>query len=186
MKSIDLLPRGWEQDAWLTGFYPDDLPEDWRLCYFANEFSSVLLPRAVWVDAADDAVEGWAEDLPVGFRCYLEVASAASAASGRKLDAVLSALGRHAAGVVCTGGAAVASGCVSFSFCESPATAALCAGPVACSIPGSAIDDLPAARRLLEALARRPASAPAVVVLNPVSSEALHRWWQLAYLAGLA
>ena len=183
MNRIDLVPRGWEQESWIRGFYPDDLPEEWRLCYFANEFSSVLLPRTTWLSVADDVVIAWAEDLPAGFRVYLE---GVCAAHEGKLDRVLSALGGHLVGVVNDEAGIRKSGQVSFSFRETPVEAVCVAGPVACSVPGPSIDDLQAARRLLEDLARRPGSAPAVVILESVSPAALHRWWQLTYLAGLA
>lgn len=37
---------GWQHDAWQGNFYPEDLPEDWRLGYYANEFPVVLLTEA--------------------------------------------------------------------------------------------------------------------------------------------
>ena len=183
MNRIDLVPRGWEQESWIREFYPDDLPEEWRLCYFANEFSSVLLPRATWMGVADDVVTEWAADLPAQFRIYLE---GACAAHWGKLGRVLSAFGERVAGVVNDGRAIQKSAYVAFSFCEAPVEAVRFAGPLACAIPGPSIDDLPAARRLLDDLVPRPGLAPVLVILDPVSPDALHRWWQLAYLAGLA
>ena len=119
MNRIDLVPRGWEQEPWIRTFYPDDLPEEWRLCYFANEFSSVLLPRTTWLGVADDVVTAWAEDLPAGFRVYLE---GVCAAHEGKLDRVLSALGGHLVGVVNDEAGIRKSGQVSFSFRETPAS----------------------------------------------------------------
>lgn len=183
MNRIDLVPWGWAQESWVGGFYPADLPEEWRLCYFSNEFPSVLLPRVVWTGAADDLVAEWVADLPAEFCVYLEGACVGDRA---KLRRVLSVLGGLVVGIVDTGRAIEQPGCVSFSFCKGPIEAVRRAGPVACSIPGALVDDLPAARRLLEALAARPDSAPAVVIVDPVSVGALHRWWQLAHMAGLA
>jgi len=68
-KSIIVGACDWDRPEWLSTFYPDDLPEDWRLSYYANEFSAVLVPQAKW-RAADVDFEQWAEDVPEGFRFY--------------------------------------------------------------------------------------------------------------------
>ena len=43
-RELLLRARDWEHPAWNQEFYPDDLPEDWRLSYYANEFPVVLVP----------------------------------------------------------------------------------------------------------------------------------------------
>ena len=62
---------GWHHDAWQNSFYPEDLPEDWRLSYYANEFSAVLIP-AGYLQREDCDFEQWYEDVPEGFRFFLE------------------------------------------------------------------------------------------------------------------
>jgi uncharacterized protein YecE (DUF72 family) len=47
-RAIHLGVRGWDHDSWRGRFYPDDLPEDWRLAYYANEFSCVWLDFDAW------------------------------------------------------------------------------------------------------------------------------------------
>jgi hypothetical protein len=64
---------GWDHDAWASAFYPDDLPGDWRLAYYANEFRAVLLPAKDWSAAGPDLFSAWREDVHEGFRFYLEV-----------------------------------------------------------------------------------------------------------------
>lgn len=39
--------RGWWDLADRATFYPDDLPEDWQLSYFANCFRTTLLPASL-------------------------------------------------------------------------------------------------------------------------------------------
>lgn len=39
---------GWERADWLSGYYPPDLPADWRLAYYANDCGCVLLPADSW------------------------------------------------------------------------------------------------------------------------------------------
>lgn len=182
--TLDLVPVGWERPDWITGYYPDDLPEDWRLAYFANEFPSLLLPQAVWTGAADDDIEAWADDLAPDFRIYLYTTSETHP---ERLAQVSATLGRRIAGVIHHGSQAARPGRPArFSFHESPTEAACHPGPAACAVPGSLIDDLPAARRLLDDLSRRPSAAPAMLILDPVAPEALRRWWLLAQLTGVA
>ena len=66
------LRTGWDPNPAAPPWYPDDLPDDWRLGYFSNAFWAVLVPAAQW-RAAGPAVAGrWAEDTPLRFRFYLE------------------------------------------------------------------------------------------------------------------
>ncbi len=41
--AFHVLAVGWDHPAWQGSFYPDDLPADWRLTYYANEVPGVLL-----------------------------------------------------------------------------------------------------------------------------------------------
>jgi hypothetical protein len=52
---------GWEHDAWNGGFYPEDLPADWRLGYYGNEFPVVLIPAIKWPDDVERVQEWLAE-----------------------------------------------------------------------------------------------------------------------------
>jgi len=61
---------GWDQHHWQGVFFPDDLPDDWRLTYYANEFSAVLVPENEW-RAADVDFAQWADDVPDDFKFYL-------------------------------------------------------------------------------------------------------------------
>ncbi len=68
-KSIVVGACGWDHSLWQDNFYPEDLPKDWRLTYYANEFAAVLVPQEKW-RAADVDYEQWAEDVPEDFRFY--------------------------------------------------------------------------------------------------------------------
>lgn len=63
--------RGWEQPGWAQTFYPDDLPADWRLTYYANQFRVVLVPPERLV-ASDAALADWVADTDEGFRFVCE------------------------------------------------------------------------------------------------------------------
>jgi len=59
----------WDYEHWQKSFYPHDLPEDWRLSYYANEFSTVLLPASVMC-CNEQTLESWADDVGEAFRFY--------------------------------------------------------------------------------------------------------------------
>lgn len=93
---------GWDHAAWSGAFYPDDLPPEWRLAYYANEFRAVVVPAALWRGADAGTAAQWAADTAEGFRFLLEAAAGAPAA------ALVQALGDRYAGMAGPGGLAVA------------------------------------------------------------------------------
>ena len=70
---IIVAVRGWSHPSWNGSFYPDDLPEDWQLSYYGNEFNAVVVPASGWVGLDYVEVERWVEDVPEKFLFYLEV-----------------------------------------------------------------------------------------------------------------
>ena len=62
---------GWLHKSWINDFYPEDLPEDWRLGFYSNEFPVVYVTAADWVDAAD--FSDWTEEVAETFRFILEL-----------------------------------------------------------------------------------------------------------------
>jgi len=69
-ESLRVGAYGWRHDHWQPNFYDDELPEDWRLTFYANEFNAVLVP-ASYLDESRD-IEQWCEDVNEGFRFYFE------------------------------------------------------------------------------------------------------------------
>ncbi|WP_172600456.1 DUF72 domain-containing protein [Sulfurivermis fontis] len=63
---------GWDHAGWSGTFYPDDLPPEWRLTYYANEFRAVVVPAALWRRADVATAAQWAADTAEGFRFLLE------------------------------------------------------------------------------------------------------------------
>ena len=61
----------WAQFASDGGFYPDDLPAEWRLPFFANEFESACVGLSEQILQTADDLE-WLQDLPAGFRLYFD------------------------------------------------------------------------------------------------------------------
>lgn len=62
---------GWRHPDWAGSYYPEDLPEEWQLGYYANELSAVLLPASVWRAASTQQLADWAGDVHAGFLFYL-------------------------------------------------------------------------------------------------------------------
>lgn len=93
--SVEVGAVGWEHPEWLEGFYPPDLPQDWRLAYYGNEYRCVLVPAAVLDRAGVDLVARWCEEVPEGFRFYLELEDAFTERDERRLllEAVACRLG---------------------------------------------------------------------------------------------
>jgi len=71
-ESILIGTRGWDYDEWNGGFYPEDLPEDWRFAYYSNHLRSVLVPQEVWATRGLEDVRDWIEDCDPEFRFILE------------------------------------------------------------------------------------------------------------------
>lgn len=63
---------GWKHPGWANEvFYPEDLPEDWYLSFYANEFPVVLVPDTQWLTDADieSLVNEIEEQTSTGFKC---------------------------------------------------------------------------------------------------------------------
>ena len=69
---LRVMAHGWDFPAWVNAFYPEDLPADWRLAYYANEFRGVLVPDACWRASPPADLGSWFEDLAEPFEVYLE------------------------------------------------------------------------------------------------------------------
>ncbi len=61
---------GWQHPRWQGAYYPDDLPADWQLGYYANDFSCVLVPADYWQQDVD--MDDWLDAVHESFCFYLE------------------------------------------------------------------------------------------------------------------
>jgi len=39
---------GWQHPQWDTQFYPEDLPVEWKVGYYGNEYAIVVVPNSYW------------------------------------------------------------------------------------------------------------------------------------------
>jgi hypothetical protein len=94
---------GWEWPDWEDGFYPADMPPEWRLAYYNTQFSCVFVPAAQWRRATDETLRQWEEDTHGQFLFLLEEVPGAAVPApleekGRCLsaeDARISWIDRH-------------------------------------------------------------------------------------------
>ena len=106
---------GWQWPQWQGRFYPEDLPEDWQLDFYANYFRTVLVPQANWLQWTDehcedlveavsldedafDSFETYLEQPP--FLFYLSVEKVLNEADWLQLQQVKQALGDYFAGCI--------------------------------------------------------------------------------------
>jgi hypothetical protein len=79
---IEIAAHGWQGPEW-EHFYPDDLPAEWRLAYYGNEFFAVVVPYGEWSVAGDEALLAWSREVKEGFHFYWELPLEAAAARAR-------------------------------------------------------------------------------------------------------
>ena len=70
---VHLFARDWNHAVWAESFYPPDLPEDWRLTYYANEFPGVLVPAERWQATDEAELLDWVDDVHEGVRFFGEL-----------------------------------------------------------------------------------------------------------------
>jgi len=72
-KPVYIGTRGWDDPAWSGRFYPEDLPGDWRFCYYSNRLRSVIVPGAAWASAGPEPTAQWLDDSDAEFGMVLEL-----------------------------------------------------------------------------------------------------------------
>jgi hypothetical protein len=70
---IEIGALGWTHPGWDNDYYPEDLPEDWRLDYYSHHFQFVLMQASEWLQADDEEIEQWLEDVKDSFDFFLAI-----------------------------------------------------------------------------------------------------------------
>jgi len=92
--------RGWLHQSWVESYYPDDIPDEWRLGFYGNEFNTVLVPWEQWQTSVEALEEGL-DDTSDDFHLYLELPEVVET-----LPAHLSEILDQVTGLVCIKGEA--------------------------------------------------------------------------------
>ncbi len=182
-----ILAVGWDHPAWQGSFYPDDLPEDWRLTYYANEVPGVLVPQALWCKADEAQVESWIDDVGEEFRFYLALEG-----GGGDCDPVdvANLLGDNLGGVVVDSVEETTrtGGIPRFTLATKGQPLSEKVSPAYC-LTAESLGDLRAQRVLLESLAEQaPEGADVLLFIEGerMDMAVLNDLRQLAQLLGLA
>lgn len=69
---LNVAACGWLGPAW-SNCYPEDMPESWRLDYYANEHDAIVVPAADWQSRTESEIEQWLEAVPPGFLFYWQL-----------------------------------------------------------------------------------------------------------------
>ncbi len=93
--------RGWLHPGWEGEYYPDDMPPEWRLDYYAHLFRSVLVPWEDW--RGIDDVTQWTEDVGDEFRFFLELPCDAGEQARQRLETLAVQFGSCWGGLLVTG-----------------------------------------------------------------------------------
>jgi hypothetical protein len=103
---LELAAYGWEGAAW-DALYPEDLPPEWRLDYYGNDYGAIVVPAASWQQATIDEANRWLTEAPDGFRFYWELGDAEGAARLLELLAGQAAFPGRVAGWLLHAGASL-------------------------------------------------------------------------------
>lgn len=87
--------RGWNHPSWIQGYYPEDLPADWRPAYYANDCNCVLLSPSDWRQLGETDADELIADIDPAFRFFFEADDSTAPSS-----ALLHAFGRQCGGVL--------------------------------------------------------------------------------------
>lgn len=72
-KELLLGTAGWARPDWAAPYYPDDLPADWRLDYYANDCDCVLLTPDDWGSLDAERFADQLDELASTFRCFVQL-----------------------------------------------------------------------------------------------------------------
>jgi hypothetical protein len=177
---------GWRRPQWDDGYYPDDLPSDWQLGYYANELAAVLLEPGDWLSAEPTQLADWAGEVHADFRFYLRADTQRDAAGQLRLA---QSLGSRLGAVLWPVAPAPAGALAPVELATQRVTAWGDAAGVKAALLDVAGLDLRARRGLLEQLAPllRGGDAGAIFLEDPVVTPGAARELQMvAELMGLA
>lgn len=99
MENVLIGTEGWQHEAWLGSFYPEDLPEDWQLDYYSNLYRVLLVPYAVWSVWQLDDVEEIVEAMESPSYLYLSCEQLLEEKDWRKIQLLQQAMPELVAGL---------------------------------------------------------------------------------------
>jgi len=101
-ENLQIGARGWRHAHWQDSYYPDDLPEEWQLTFYANDFSVVLVPVEYWDKQNGYDLESWLDEVEEDFSFYLEAPSFNDEAESHLFQSQCQLMGEQLGGVLIT------------------------------------------------------------------------------------
>jgi hypothetical protein len=96
---------GWQYPQWNDSYYPEGLPEDWRLAYYGNEYPVVLVPSAYWAQGRA-AIDSWLAESDARPKFICEWSFAGTGPAQADVPELIAALGDRVAGILIVLGSA--------------------------------------------------------------------------------
>jgi len=101
IKTLEIGALGIQHEGWLESYYPEDLPEDWRLDYYSHHFNVALLPVDEWLSVTEDDLAQWTEDVKDEFQFLLAIDNKdINTAAIEQISLIKTILKEHFSGVV--------------------------------------------------------------------------------------
>ena len=73
MARVRIGTIGWLFDSWNGSYYPEDIPQEWKLGYYANDLTAVVVPETLWKQADPEQLEEMVEDVHEDFGFYFQI-----------------------------------------------------------------------------------------------------------------
>lgn len=73
MRDVLVGAMDWRHEPWIKGFYPVDLPQDWRLSYYANEYTTMVIDLAEFDADGREELLAELEDCHENFHPVLKI-----------------------------------------------------------------------------------------------------------------
>lgn len=74
MENLTIGTQGWMHENWIGGFYAEDMPEDWFLDFYSNQFYCVLVESSEWLKWDEALLEEMSDALEdETFAIYLKL-----------------------------------------------------------------------------------------------------------------
>jgi len=100
MENLQVGAYGWNYDSWVGSFYPEDIPEEWRLDFYSNAFRVVLVPEMDWLSWCEDELEDFLDAVEGDFSFFFEVIDEFTDSKQLQLNRIVAVFESCAKGVV--------------------------------------------------------------------------------------
>ena len=97
--SILIGTCGWQYPQWDDSYYPEGIPEDWRLAYYGNEYPVVLIPAAYWSQGRR-AIDSWLQETDTSPRFICEWSFEYDRNAQDAMHDLIAALGERVDGIL--------------------------------------------------------------------------------------